>query len=89
MIHNIILFNDMGHLQTDPGIMTIPKHILDFVFEKVKLYVYYATDNDNLGCRFYVLKDGLNKEWTYYLNNDVVNITYNLNTFDNETMRRI
>ena len=76
-IYNIEFYNDMGHLVTKPEYDKIPKHIRDFAYSKAKMYLNIATDNSNLGCAFYILKNGLNKSWTYYTYNDVVNIVFN------------
>lgn len=85
MIYNLTYYNDMGHLMLSP--YNIPLDIHEFVRSKFKLYIDIATDNQNLGCRFYILKPGLSKKWTYYYGPHVINLTYNLDTFDPKTMK--
>ena len=87
MIYNITIYTDMGHLMTNPSYSSIPKDIYDFIFSKIKIYTCCATDKLNLGCLFHILKTGLNKRWTYYYNNDIIHITYDLDTFDPKTMK--
>lgn len=77
MIYNITVYNDMGHFMFfDSKIKDIPDHIMDFIHSKQNLYV--DTENTKEGAHFYYLKPGLDKKFTYYCNNDVVNITYEL-----------
>ena len=86
MIYNVRLYNDMGHLMTDPKFNKIPENIRKFVYSKSDMYVYKATDKSRVGCCFYILKDGLKDKWTYHLNNDIVNITYDLDKFNKDIM---
>ena len=88
-IYNITLFNDMGHLNTIPDSSDIPKKIFDFIYLKADMYLANATDTINWGCRFYILKPGLNKNWTYYYGHDIINITYDLDTFDPTRMKML
>jgi len=89
MIYNISISNDMGHLIINPS--NIPRDIHNFILSKINLYIRTATDTSNLGCRFYILSEGLNKQQTYYLNNDndIINLTYYTDTFDPNRMRYI
>ena len=89
MIYNISIYTDMGHLMTNPPYSSIPRDIYNFVMSKIKLYVDHATDKLNLGCCFYILKSGLNKKWTYYYNNDIIHLTYDLDIFDSKIMKMI
>lgn len=74
----------MGHLMTTP----CPHNIHDFVIEKMKNKLVYTTDNNNLGCRFYILKSGLLNKWTYNINGDAITIDYSgLDKFNINTMR--
>lgn len=52
--YEIRLYNDMDHLLTSPEYSKIPNHIYKFVHEKAKMYLNYATDNSNLGIRYYI-----------------------------------
>lgn len=64
-LYKIQFYNDMGHLLIQNQ-QTIPEHIQQFAYSKVKLYIRHATDNSGRGCMFYILKDGLQPKWTYY-----------------------
>jgi uncharacterized lipoprotein YehR (DUF1307 family) len=85
----ISVFNDMGHIMTKPCINKLPDHITKFVFNKVLRYLEIATDNKNLGCRFYILKNGLQKKWTYNYRDDIITINWDVNTFNQEHMQWI
>lgn len=65
----------MGHLMIE-NYDKIPRHIIDFAYSKVKLYINNATDNSGLHCRFYVLKAGLLNKYTYYCGSDTVKIDW-------------
>ena len=85
--YRISFYTDMGHLLTRPDYAEIPRHIYDFVSEKRKNKLIYATDNEKKWCRFYILKPGLLNEWTYNLNEDTITIDYSkLDKFDPESM---
>ena len=89
MIYNITIANDMGNLvvKYDGDMFKHPPdHIREFIKSKIDTYINTARDNSGLGGRFYILKAGLKPKWTYYINNDQVIITYNLNNYDYKTM---
>ena len=88
-IYNITLYNDMGQLLTSPEYSVLPRDISDFVYTKAKMYLNYATDTSGLGCRFYILKPELNKNWSYFYNGNTINIVYDTDTFNSNTMRYI
>lgn len=79
----------MGHLETDPGYSSIPSNIREFVYTKAKMYLTYATDKKGLGCMFYILKPGVQKNWNYYYGNDIVNITFDVDTFNPNNMKML
>ena len=56
----------------------IPNYIDNFVTSKVKAYVKYYTDAATKRATYHVLNPELNlkDKWTYYCDNDVVNIDY-------------
>jgi hypothetical protein len=85
--YDVEVFNDMGHLNMIPG--TLPMHILEFILAKSLLYLRRATDTDGLGCTFYILKEGLQPTWTYFLGETQVTIYWNVNTFNEKTMKWI
>jgi len=87
MIYNLSCYNDMGHLMLSP--YNIPSEISKFIYSKFNLYLNYATDNSNLGCRFYILKPGLSKKWTYYYGPHTINLTYDLDTFNPNKMKML
>lgn len=75
-IYNVKFYDDMGHLMmVETSNKIIPQKIHDFIWTKSKLYINVV---NNSRFRSYVLKSGLNKNWQYYCNNDVINITYDL-----------
>lgn len=87
--YKVSLYNDMDHLLSNPSYNTIPKDIIDFVYKKSKNKIFYATDRENLGCLFFILKPDLQNSWTYTYDNDIITIDYSkLNTFDAYKMRR-
>jgi uncharacterized lipoprotein YehR (DUF1307 family) len=85
----ISVFNDMGHIMTEPHMDKLPVHINKFVFDRVLRYLQMATDNKDLGCRFYILQNGLQKKWTYNYRDDIITINWNVNTFNQDNMRWI
>lgn len=85
-IYNIRFYNDMGHLRISKS-GEIPDHINKFIYSKASMYLYNATDRTNLGCRFYILKPEFKKYWTYYHNNDIINIIYDVDLFDSNRMK--
>ena len=83
----ISFHNDMGHLLTTPEYSQLPRNIYNFAMEKKNNKLLNATDNMNLGCRFYILKPGLLNKWTYYLNGDSIELDYSqLDNFNPDTM---
>ena len=86
--YNITVYNDMGHLLLSNW-NSIPKHISDFVYAKAKIYLLNATDNANLGCAFYILRDGLQNRWTYSNGRDIIKVFWNVDTFNPKTMKWI
>jgi hypothetical protein len=84
--YTIIFYNDMGHLMIR-DFFNIPKTIRDFAYEVVRNKIDYATDNNNLGCSFYILKPRLNDKWSYNYNNVQLTIDYSkLDKFDSSRM---
>ena len=78
--------NDMGHLITHNS-DKLPAQVLDFAHNKIKNKIIVATDKNNLGCRFYILKNGLQKRWTYTLGNMSIMLDYSdLDKFNSKTM---
>lgn len=86
MNYKIKFYNDMGHLLID-NYDNLPRHIIDFAYSKVKLYINHATDLDGLYCRFYCLKPGLQQKYTYYIGQDSVEIDWSDCKFNPNTMR--
>lgn len=84
---NIHVYNDMGHLLTRPYPEELPFEIVMFIDRKRVRYSRLATDSKGLGCRFYILNEGLQKVWTYTYKNTKVTIEWNLDEFNSETMR--
>lgn len=86
--YTVQLFNDMGHLLTEPYYGNIPNDIFDFVCTKSRNKINYATDLSNHGLRFYILKEGLQKKWTYKVGDDTITIDYTrLETFNEKSMK--
>jgi hypothetical protein len=88
--YTVQLYNDMGHLLTEPYYGTIPNDIFDFVCRKSRNKINYATDLSNLGCRYYILKEGLQTKWTYQVGDDTITIDYTrLEPFDETYMKML
>lgn len=86
--YTVTLYNDMGHLMTNPEHSKIPDDIRAFVYKKSNNKIREATTKENTGCCFYILKPGLSDTWTYQYNGNTVIIDYSqLDTFDPDTMR--
>lgn len=84
--YTIIFYNDMGHLMIH-DFDNIPETIRNFAYKLVQNKIDYATDNNNLGCRFYILKHVLNDKWSYNYNNVQINMDYSkLDKFDSSRM---
>lgn len=50
--YKVSLYNDMGHLSTEPTYNTIPKEIIDFVYMKSSNKITHRIDR--LGCVFFI-----------------------------------
>jgi hypothetical protein len=85
--YKIVFDNDMGHLMIKSYDL-FPEQIRNFAYEKIKNKINYATDNKNLGCQFYILKNGLNNTWDYNFNNATITLDYSqLDKFNPKTMK--
>jgi hypothetical protein len=83
MIYNVKIYNDMGHLSiSNTNNTATPEHIKRFLYQKIKNKINYATNLEDHGCTYYILKPGLQKQWTYTFNNDVITLTYDLDDFN-------
>lgn len=80
VIYNIELINDMGHLEiaAKGHRSSLPSNISNFVYSKARIYTYTSTDDEGMNLRFYNLKPGYSKKWTYYCDGDTINLTYNI-----------
>ena len=87
--YTVSVFNDMGHIMTEPWIDKIPNHISKYILNKCLIYLKIATDTSDLGCRFYILREGFQKKWIYNLGEDTIEINWDVNTFDPKDMRWI
>ena len=85
MIYNIRVHTDMGNMLIKPENM--PEYIRRFVYEKINMYVETANDNKGYGCLFHLLKPGLNKNWAYMCGADTVNILWDLDEWNSNTMQ--
>ncbi len=86
MSYTIQFYNDMGHLMID-NLSNIPEPIRKFAFEKIKNKINYAKDNENKGCRFYILRAGLDNKWTYNFANSIITLDFSqLDKFNPKTM---
>lgn len=85
-IYNVVIYTDMGHMEIK-SVPELPKHLESFVIDKFNMYTWAATDTKGLGCRFYMLKKGLKKNWTYFYDNNIINIKYDLSEFDESYMK--
>ncbi len=87
--YNIVFRNDMGHLVID-NFENIPINIREFAYKAIENKINYATDNSNLGVRYFILRSGLNTTWTYIINNEKIIFDYSkLNKYDSKNMRYI
>lgn len=73
--YTVKVINDMGHLSLS-DIFSLPDSVFKFALEKLKNKLLVATDNKNMGYRFYILMPGLNDRWTYHLGDKLVTIDY-------------
>ena len=73
--YTVKVINDMGHLSLS-DIFSLPDSVFKFALEKLKNKLLVATDNKNMGYRFYILMHGLNDRWTYNLGDKLVTIDY-------------
>lgn len=77
MIYNIKIYNDMGKLEiSNTDNSQTPLDIKMFLYQKIKNKIHLATHLEDPGCTFYILKYGLQKQWTYVLNNHTINVSY-------------
>ncbi len=84
--YKITFYNDMGHLLIE-NYNNIPENIRNFAYKVIENKINYATDNNKHGCRFYILKVGLEPTWTYSFNNCEITIDYSqLSKFNPSTM---
>ena len=76
--YSVRVYNDMGHLLIDKY-SVLPITITDFIYNKSKncLSIFY---DQRLGCRFYALNEGLQKQWVYAFGSDSVEIEWDLPT---------
>lgn len=84
MIYNILINTDHGHIVTIPS--SIPKHINDYIFERIDYFIYSATDKKTMTANYPILKYKYNKYITYFYDGDQINITFNLYNFDDDNM---
>ena len=84
--YNVRVYNDMGHLMTDPGPEELSFVIAMFISRKSLQYLRTATDKKGHGCRFYVLRDGFQRFWTYTYKNTTLNIEWPTDVFNLNTM---
>ena len=85
-LYNIIVTNDMGHLRVFSKGSMAPEHIISFVNYKIKNKINCATDNESIGCMFFILKRGLDDTWTYHVGNDTIIVKYQLHNFNPKKM---
>jgi hypothetical protein len=87
--YSVDIYTDMGHLIVESTTDTVlPKEITAFAYEKAASDLRRATDTDNLGCRFYVVRDGVDKTWTAQIGDISITGTYNVGLgFNPERMR--
>jgi hypothetical protein len=84
-IYSITVYNDMGHLVMSDFNKT-SDDIQKFIYRQAYYDLYEATDNENRGCLFHILKDGKEKESLYEFKDNLILITYNVFEFDPESM---
>ena len=80
MIHNILIYVDMGHIVTNPP--TLPQKINDYISKRIKDLIYVATDKKTMTANYPILKNKYNKHITYYYDDEQINITFDLYNFD-------
>ena len=84
MIHNILIYVDMGHIVTNPP--TLSQKINDYIFKRINYFIYSATDKETMTANYPILKNKYNKHITYYYDDEQINITFDLYNFDNDKM---
>jgi len=84
---HVRVYNDMGHILTYPYPEELSWEIIKIIDIKQMKYSRLATDSKGLGCRFYILHEGLQKVWTYTYKNKKITIDWDLDEFNPETMR--
>jgi hypothetical protein len=86
--YSVDIYNDMGNLIVESTTDTVlPREITAFAYEKAASDLRDATDTDNLGCRFYVVRDGVDKTWTAQIGDISITGTYDVVEFNPERMR--
>ncbi len=97
--YTIIFYNNNGHLMIKFYDL-IPDQIRKFAYKKIKNKINYATDNKNLKCYFFILKNSFNNTWevclpeqtnslceVYTFNDMIITLDYSqLDIFDPKTM---
>jgi len=84
--YTLFFHNDMEHLLIE-DYETLPNNITQFAYNKIQNKLLYATDNSNVGCRFFILLPGMNPRWTYYLDNISITLDYSkLDKYDSRNM---
>lgn len=90
-IYKVTLYNDMGHLvnicKYNNQIITMSSDLLKFVYSKINNKYYTATDKKGFGAQYYILKSGLNKNWSYNYKNHTIQIEYDLDKFNPTIMK--
>ncbi len=87
--YNIIFYNNMGNLLIN-NYDNLPTFVTEFAYKIINNKIIYATDKQNLGCVFYILKPELLNKWSYNINNIKINIDYSkLDKFDFNNMKYI
>lgn len=85
--YSVAVYNDMGHIMTEPYCTHFPMKIYEIISLNTLSHIDYATDIAGRGCRFYILKSHVPKEWTIQIDDDSLTVKYDLDTFDSNTMK--
>jgi len=88
-IYTVIFYSDWGQIywKYEPETKTVPHHISKFVLKKADEQLGISYDNQNIGCRFYFIKDQYCDKWTYSVGEDIVCIIYEVGYFDHASMK--
>jgi hypothetical protein len=84
---NVIVFSEMGRLTMEPYLPKISFELFGFILNRAIGKYTIATDKEGLGCVFPILIDGVERKETCIFENKIVNITWNLDTFNPEHMQ--